>query len=350
LERPPVFDHKHYVPIIKSKSGELWTLSQLGDTAKRHTTPLLEVLAHKKLTLPVHAGRVCESVATGWGVNDRLFIDTVYLGTQSATTFDHFFAAARRLGVQGIPVTSVGRSQPFQHAVQRTATTDGRGVAIRLGVRDFVDPDTLRASLSALLGLLGLRPPKVDIIIDYGQRTDEAELIQLSRLHLQDLPQITHWRSLTIAAGSFPSSLMAFAQNQWHQIPRSEWRAWIATLTRRTPPPRLPAFGDYGIRDPGAPADFGTPSANLRYASDDYWIVRRGRLVKNAGASEMPGMCRSLLERPEWCLPPFSAGDHEIARIAASQDSTGNATQWVQWCMSHHFEFVVDQILNHREL
>lgn len=47
---------------------------------------------------------------------------------------------------------------------------------------------------------------------------------------------------------------------------------------------------------------------------------------------------------------PFSAGDHDISRIATSRDSTGNATQWVSWCMSHHFESVVDQILNHPEL
>lgn len=348
-----MFDHKHYVPIVKAKAGEYWALKHLGGSAKEHTTPLLEVLPNAKRLPPIQASITSEAVADCWGKENRLFIDTVYLGTQTtgeAASLTHYFTALRNAGVQAVPVTSVGRSQSFQQAVERIVAADGRGAAFRLGVDDFVDPETLRESLGALLSLLKLRPGRVDLIIDYEARANEAEMIQLSRLHLQDLPQITNWRTLTIAAGSFPPSLIDLTQHTWHQVPRSEWRAWIATLTRRTPPARFPAFGDYGVRDPGAPSPFGTPSANLRYASDGYWLVQRGRLVKKGGAADMPAMCRSLMDRAEWRTEPFSAGDHDISRIATSRDSTGNATQWVSWCMSHHFESVVDQILNHPEL
>ena len=348
-----MFDHKHYVPIIKSKAGELWALRHLSESARKVTTPLLEILDHNSHAIPVHAANLFETLVGAWGTESPLFVDTHYLGIETqpeARAFSDCFAAARRQGVKAIPVTSLGRSQAYQQAVLQVIQADQRGVAIRLEVPDFVDPDTLIDALSRLLSLFGVRPRQVDIIIDYGARIQESEIVQLTRFHLGDLPQITHWRTLTVAAGSFPASLIDLTQNNWHQVLRNEWRAWITTLTRKKPLERFPAFGDYGVRDPAAPAAFGRPSANLRYCSNDYWIVRRGRLVRDDGAADMPGICRSLMTRPEWCTEPFSAGDAQIARIAASQDSTGNAGQWVSWCMNHHFEFVADQIQNHPDL
>ena len=41
------FDHKHYVPIMKTKAGEQWALSTLSSAAGQGITPLLEVHQHK---------------------------------------------------------------------------------------------------------------------------------------------------------------------------------------------------------------------------------------------------------------------------------------------------------------
>ena len=154
----PMFDHKHYVPIIKSKAGELWTLRHLGGPAKDRTTPLLEVLSHKSFSDAVPHERVCDSIAAGWGTKHRLFIDTIHLGTQTAAhaaSLNHYFVAADKLGVQAVPVTSLGRSQAYQHAIQRIVSSDGHGAALRLSIRDFVDPDVLAKSVGGFAQSVG---------------------------------------------------------------------------------------------------------------------------------------------------------------------------------------------------
>lgn len=345
-----MFDHKHYVPIIKSKAGEMWTLRHMNAPAKSMTTPLMEMLEHKTLSVEDHVGNTCESLVSAWGVSDPIFIDTLYLGTEGssgASNFAHVFTAARANGIKAIPVTSIARSPAYQQAVQQAIGLDGHGVAIRLASRDFIDPQALNAALAGLARLFNLKRGSIDLILDYGARTESPELVQLSRLHLALVPQIQQWRTLTLAAGSFPGSLLSMAVNTWNQQSREEWIAWITTLTKGKLPDRLPSHGDYAVRDPGAPSTFGTPSANLRYTCTDYWLVRRGRLVKQGGSTDMVNICRSLVARPEFSGATFSAGDGEIHRIATTQGSTGNAQQWIQWCMSHHFEYVADQIRNH---
>jgi len=98
------------------------------------------------------------------------------------------------------------------------------------------------------------------------------------------------------------------------------------------------------MRPPGAPADFGEPSVNLRYALDDHWLVQVGGKHKAGAAPEIHAMCGELVAKPEYSGADFSAGDEAIGRIAEVDDETGGPTQWLQWCVSHHIEFVVEQL------
>jgi Beta protein len=110
---------------------------------------------------------------------------------------------------------------------------------------------------------------------------------------------------------------------------------------------RKPTFGDFTIRDPGPPADFGAPSANLRYTKARDWLVIIGGRVNAGGSQDMYNFCDQLINMPEFDGPNFSAGDAAIFRTATRISGPGNATQWVQWCMNHHIEFVAAQIRNH---
>lgn len=344
------FGHEHYVPVMKSKAGEIWALGNISPAAKSVVTPLVEVLGHKTRGLEDHARGLAHDLARAWGTTDPLFVDPCHLGAQAGAGAEAIFGALRAAGCPAIPVTSLGRSPAYQQATQRAVAADKRGVMVRLEARDFVDLARLEAALRSLGTVLSARPPEIDILIDYGVRSQSAEIVQFARLHMPGVPNLHQWRTVTIAAGSFPASLLNYSQDQWHPLPREEWAAWVTVQTTNPPLPRRPAYSDYGVRDPSAPAPFGTPSANLRYTSTQVYLARRGTLVKNGGAQQMPAMCRSLIGRPEFCGSQFSAGDREIARIAASSDSSGNAQQWIQWCMSHHIEFVADQIRNHHGL
>jgi hypothetical protein len=347
-----MFDHTHYVPVLKSKQGELWALENLSDAARESVTPLLEFLPHKKNSVKAHAAELCESLTNAWGTERPFFIDGVHLQATSGSgqLLEQVFAATRHCKLQAIPVTSIGRSKEFQSSVQRIVNADNRGAMIRLNARDFVASDRFVEAIQGLTNFLKLTPEQIDIFIDYGPRTDSAEIVQFARIHIAAIPNINKWRTLTIGSGAFPPSIKQY--DEWHKLPREEWGAWIETMSSNPPLSRLPSYSDYTIRDPGIPPDRGSASANLRYTTDLHYFVKCGKLVKHGGAESMPALCRSLMEKKEYKTEAFSVGDSEIARISTNQRSrdkkrklqTGNAGQWTQWCMNHHIEFVVDQM------
>lgn len=98
------------------------------------------------------------------------------------------------------------------------------------------------------------------------------------------------------------------------------------------------------MRPPGPPADFGEPSVNLRYALEDHWLVQMGGKHKDGAAPEMHAMCGELIANADYSGVEFSTGDQEINRTADEDEGPGGPTQWLQWCVSHHMEFVVQQI------
>ena len=346
-----MFNHKHYVPILKSKRGELWALQRISPSSRRLVTPLIEILlTPTQLKTPKEALKnICESVRKAWGTSDRLFIDTRYLGVQSAkdaAKCRRWIQGMRDLHILAVPVTSLTRSEAFQTAIRESVKIDKRGVMMRLGIADFTNSEILIRALDRLLSFLEISRNDVDLLLDYEAQDDDATIVQLLRFHLDQLPAINQWRTVTMAAASSPVSLVGLSKHDWHKAPRREWSAWLLANTASPHLKRKPAFGDYLIRDPGIPPTFGTPFVNIRYTANGHWIIRRGDRVKEGGAKQIFGICASLVQRPEFRGGSFSAGDSEMAARAANQGSSGGAQQWVQWAHSHHIEFVVDQIAN----
>jgi hypothetical protein len=74
--------------------------------------------------------------------------------------------------------------------------------------------------------------------------------------------------------------------------------------------------------------------------------MRVGGKVKSGQSSDIFPICQSLITRPEYSGPTFSAGDSEIHTVASGLSGPGNPQQWVQWAVNHHLEFVARQIAN----
>jgi Beta protein len=351
-----MFDSRHYVPIIKSKAGELWALGNIRADSLEITTPLLEILPPRlrkrgpQVEIAKHVDTICKDIRGVWDIRYPIFLDTLPLDQDAARGLDRFFKMARKQSLRGIPVTSIARSPEYQTVLQQVVATDKEGCMVRLSVKDFRDKTILQKALDQLLAFTGVKSDQVDILLDYGFRSEGSEVLQFLRLHIPQLPYLEEWRTLSVASGSFPKSLLHVTErDKWRELPREEWEAWVMALTSTQPLPRRPAYSDYGIRDPGSPAERGSPSANLRYTCDNYYLVQRGaQVIREHGARQMPEMCRSLVQRKEFSGADFSAGDAEIAELATKADSLhtspGNPQQWTQWGMSHHFEFVASQI------
>lgn len=340
------FGHRHYVPVLKSKGGELWALEQTTNEQRAHITPLLEVHREGEKTITQHVKKVMSKIEKAWGTRP-FFLDTHLFGTAgntSVTSASSIFQAAEDENLTFIPVTALARSNAYQGVIARHATQ--HGVMIRLTSDDFYNPTVLKAHLDSLLGQLGLPISKVDVLIDYGEVVSHATQVQLIRTQVSSLPYLQEWRTLTIAGGAFPASLAAQSPHQWHHIPREDWMAWSIAVTTSTPAlKRLPAYGDYGVRDTQPPAEFGSPYANIRYTSGGLFLVRRHDILFRKGGSDgIYPICTSLIARPEFSGPAFSAGDGCIATTAVEQASPGNPGSWTQWGMSHHFAVVVAEI------
>lgn len=340
------FNHHHYLPILKTKQGELWALGNTSSTRKPSLTPLLELhVGPSTKTTTQHVEGVCSQIKQAWGTR-RFFFDTRLLGQTTAAEANacaNALTTATTEALNFVPVLSLSASTAFRLAVQ-PFTGGGRGLLIRLSPADFVNVSALQQSLTSLLMVLGLAPNSVDMLIDYGGVADEAVMTQLVRSQVNQLPGVQHWRTLTVAGGSFPASVASRAPHIWHPLVRREWAAWteagngFALL-------RKPTFGDYGVRDTQPPADMGFPYPNIRYTSNGSFLVRRHNvLVKDGGSPGIRLICSSLLQHPAWRGQAFSEGDSRIVVNAKPQEGPGNAGNWTAWGMNHHFASVVDEI------
>lgn len=195
---------------------------------------------------------------------------------------------------------------------------------------------------------MGIGRADADLVLDFGSVVGVAPAIltQMERAALTGLQNLAAWRSLTVAAGSFPPDLSQLNQGQWNRLRRIAWRAWRAVVTG-THLPRLSSFADYAVGDPALPytgiANF---AANLRYSAGDEFFVWRGHSVSHhqQGYAQMFAICANLVAQPEYAGAAFSQGDAEIQQRAATVGSPGNPELWRRWATNHYLELVVSQV------
>jgi hypothetical protein len=328
--------HKHYLPILKTKAGERWALASLSATAKQAITPILELHGHRSRALGEHTGDICDDLTAIWGTDRRLFLDTRWVhGAQGGA--ESIAAAYKMVAHSDLKIVPVVRSGWDQASVEQLAdiVADlGRGAMLRIRHTDIARPDRIADTL------LALRIPtsSVDLLIDYRSNAMLSLAADISAL-----PHLQEWRTLTAASGVCPRSLNEYDRNTWHSIDRADYVSWSSAVSQGNLA-RRPAFADYTVKDPGEPADFGAPSVALRYAQKDGWLVWIGGLVKEGASQDMHAVCASLASMPEYCGQGHCAGDRAIDDTANHILGSGNATQWLQWCINHHMELTSQQI------
>ncbi|MED0762706.1 hypothetical protein P4S93_18500, partial [Aneurinibacillus thermoaerophilus] len=83
--------------------------------------------------------------------------------------------------------------------------------------------------------------------------------------------------------------------------------------------------------------------ANIRYTTDDEFLIFRGIVVKNNGFSQMTGLCQTLINHNKYCGASFSYGDQYIYDCANGQQ-TGNAESWVTVGVNHHLTLTIKNL------
>jgi len=323
-----------YVPVLKSKAGERWALSHLHGPAKSKIRPLVEFHPHDTKALGDHVEGICDGFQAAWGVNRWFYVDTIWLhgNSGSPAVIGEVYEAAASADLQTVPVVRTSYDDASLQQLQNIISEGKRGCMLR------ITPETLSTPtlIDAVVEALGVSRADVDLLLDYRQHPMSLTT------DVVRIPHVSDWRLFIATSGVFPKSLTFLPLHQWHPLPRHDWQSWqsgIAGAIRRKP-----IYSDYTMRPPGPPADFGEPSVNLRYTLDDHWLVQMGGKHKDGAAPEMHVMCSQLVANSDYSGEDFSAGDEEIDRVTDETEGPGGPTQWLQWCVSHHMEFVVGQL------
>ncbi len=347
-----MFDHTHYVPILRWKQAEWLALRRLSPTNKQRITPLIEITpitGPPRKRTPTLADKLQSNaldIAKNWGIQP-IFVDPWHLqGSRCGNSHPLEYLAhhAKNCGVSLIPVTGLCRPHDYQSAVIALVSTDHLGVCVRL-CREDVDNPKLQDMLDDLLTTLSVSDADVDLLVDL--QVFDPNCQNYYRL-CSRLPMLGAWRTFTVAAGAFPLDLTCFTPGQ-HFHPRNEWLLWQRAVLRDGLFSRKPTYSDYTIqygsyREPPLRSN---PSASIRYTCGNDWLIMRGEGLYHDGSpghDQWPASAQLLCQLQEFCGRGFSYGDDYIYQISLQTTTTGSSMSWLSAGVNHHITFVVQQL------
>ena len=352
-----------YVPILKGKEGEYAALESLHADVKGDIIPLIEVPAipydfateAPGKTLDEHISTIPARLQKACGVAP-FYLDLPWFGEEEEvasgrTALEVILTALADTEALPIPVVYRNSSPALLTAAATHAVAQGRGVCVRLLVEDFEDDVDLDNEVARLLGIVAPGSLPVDLVIDLkdlGTKAGTATLVARSIFSM--LPYRTRWRRVILAAASFPEDLSDVGAATVVNLPRLEWDLWKSLQKRQSSLPRPDLiFADYAMAHPvGKSLDPRTMrmSANIRYTTQNEWLVIKGRNVKQFGFSQYFDLCRLLIERPEYSGRNYSWGDGYISDCAEATQGPGNATTWRKVGVNHHITLVARGLAN----
>lgn len=131
-----MFDHAHYVPVLRWKRGERRALEALSVPDRAVLTPIIEPLAgymHRRrqdaddLSCVVDQLAECSGTAPVF-VDLARVVSAAFCGRVTHSV-ESFFGALGKAGVQAIPVTSPNQSDGFQAAIRDVLKVSHAGAA-----------------------------------------------------------------------------------------------------------------------------------------------------------------------------------------------------------------------------
>ncbi|WP_418117036.1 beta family protein [Variovorax sp. 350MFTsu5.1] len=347
-----MFDHNHYVPVLKWRMGEYQALMRLGELVKDWVTPLFEIPTEgwnfeteaPLRSLDDHLAGFGEKLFSKWGTR-TCFIDSPYLDGASVLStgvhhMQHIFLQAKQAGCSAIPVIGLQRHPAYLGAVQFIVGSTQNGVCVRLERDDF--GPGLQSTLQSLIQALAIPVRYVDLVVDLEASISEVLPIQVSTWSTcLSQVSVTPWRTLTLVGTSFPRALGADQYRPHGRTPRSEWLAYKELVRQLAASARKPTFGDYATSSPNTgelDPRMVDPNAKIKYTLSDEWIVHVGKQVKRFGRGQYQAMCQGIINAnpPYFTGPGYSWGDAYIHGCALGSEGTGGPSTWPSVATNHH--------------
>lgn len=346
----------YYVPLLRWRAGEYRALKRLSDACRQRTVPLIEVLPpdydfalrQPKKHIDEQLKPFAKQIEDHWpdrpALVDGVQIDPPTRMGDGRHPLAFIFDEARAKGLNLVPVTALDRDASYQQSVQGIIAADGRGVGLRCGLEEALDPD-FEANVRGLLAQLGCPANAVDILLDLGNPKFDPQdpLIAIITSVLASGGIFASAKSVTMLATSFPDSLTTL-QYGLDFLPRREWLLYKALMAALPDPVRRPGFGDYAVAAvefPKGDMRFMRGSPNVRYAVDDAWLVAKAKRQKSNNHHAYPGLCGALVASGRFAGSAFSEGSKYIDGCRLGTEKMGNPTTWKWVATNHHITKVV---------
>jgi hypothetical protein len=346
-----------YLPILKSKLGEFTALSKLDNFTAKHICPVFEVTPlewdqverKKPRTLDEHLDSFCNKVIKKYPSNNS-FIDTSLLnheGLDNTAKILYIFEKLAENNILPIPVVRIGSSVAFIQAINSITGNFGVDeISLRVNPNDVTSPD-FEEKIETLFDLIHFEPEKCHLIFDladsnFSSSDDIAESIIGV---LEYFPFLSKWRSFTIAGTAFPSS--SKIKEGVSTFGRNEWKFYNLLVEKLSKEQffRLINYGDYSIVNPGY-FEFNPKimkaSANIRYTTNDTWIVAKGKALKKAiDYKQYKGLSKGIYNSGLFLGERFSQGDLHLAKCVRDEEGPGAPSTWNWVGHNHHFTKVI---------
>jgi hypothetical protein len=170
---------------------------------------------------------------------------------------------------------------------------------------------------------------------------------------LNNVPDPTEWRTLTIVGSAFPKSMGVIDRHSYNLVERDEWLVWRDELYRnRSSLQRLPTFGDCVIQHPVGVEGFDPKimkaSATIRYTLDDQWLLIKGESTGVTNPSlQFPKLARKIVTgglRSYFAGATHCQGCEGINQCAGGRPGFGSAEAWRRLGTIHHLTRTTGQI------
>jgi hypothetical protein len=197
----------------------------------------------------------------------------------------------------------------------------------------------------------GATAAEIHLVIDLQDQVSNPASVSAIAVRgaIGQLEDADRWRTLTLLGTSMPGTTAEVGRNGTAEIPRSEWMMWKLVRESRV---RKMSFGDYAVQSVDSLSTFNPlymqTAAQMRYAISNAWFVARGTSTRSGGFKQAHDLAKKITEHAEFSGREFSSGDEWIAKCAAKESTSGNATTWRTATTNHHLVMVVRQLANLR--
>lgn len=326
-----------YVPIIKWKQGEQGALSALDESIKDQIIPLIEIVPEVNI-------EKFESILGKCWANRDFYFDVIPECYEIHGDTFYFDLLEKCNPNFVIPVLCLEDSD---EVIQDTFNYTNNGVAFRI---TSFDADNLEQRLESILR--NFKNEEFDLIFDLKSVSEEniKDKTIVLKAMLSDVPDFNRFRNIILSGCSFPETLSNIPKYTITEAPRFELKLWRESQKHNKKYGINLIYSDYCINNlkyteyvVGM-----TPTFNIRYTSDNNYILIKGDTIKKGGldSRNIVQICDLIINSGYFQGENYSWGDNYIATRNCECESNGNLSTWRKVGTNHHITFVVNQLSN----